>query len=413
MIERMVIKKLQKLENAIENLIKDIAYPLPFVLDANWVNGLGVIRSLGQIGLQSVAVNYDAAGVGLYSKYALGVVGPNPWDDPDGLVDLLIIAGRILPRKGVLFITDDKYMEVLSAAKDTLRPYFLFSFPDMDVLTKVLDKQEQYAAAEKAGLAHPRSMTVRSADDLEHWRDDVFPIVIKGVSGKDFFHRFGCQAKEVENLEEARTIIKQGKAIDFLVQEIIPGGEEQLFTLGCYINAKGETKGVFTGRKLRQYPRYYGTCTVGESVSCEELIVPALATLRNLNFHGITQVECKRDPRDGNLKLIEINGRFWKWHSLATACGVNLAASAYRDISGWGTYIPESQMYGLKWVVLVDDLRGVRKDILNKEFELLPWLRTIAPPFISGLFTWQDVKPFLMKIVFYLKKVFGIQGRVE
>jgi D-aspartate ligase len=403
MILKNMIRTDQDIRTKVDGFVKTIDYPIPIVLDANWVNGLGVIRSLGHIGLRSIAINYDRTGVGLYSKFALGIVGPNPWNDACGLVDTLINIGSLLPEKGVLFATDDKYLEVLSAAKEVLQPYYHFSFPDIDVLRNLLDKQVQYAAAEKAGLSHPRSLIIRDVNDLNKWEKDAFPMVIKGVSGKEFFQYFGRQALEVKTYNEAKAIIQNGINIDYMVQEIIPGGEENLYTLGCYMSSEGEAKGIFTGRKLRQYPRYYGTCTVGESVICDDIIENSISTLRALNFQGIAQVECKHDPRDEKLKLIEINGRFWKWHSLATATGVNLAACAYRDITGWGNYTPCTQKYGLKWVVLLEDLRGVRQDIRAKEFYLMKWLRTISPPFISGLFDWKDLKPFLMKVYFFLK----------
>ena len=386
--------------------LKSNPYPIPVVLDANWVNGLGVIQSLSMIGLRSIAINYDKTGVGLYSKYSFGFVGPNPWENPGGIISLLKEIGIQLKQKGVLFITDDKYLELVSEAKDKLSSCYEFSFPDFQVLKNLLDKQKQYIAADRAGLSHPRSMIVKTTDDLNNWDASAFPIVIKGVSGKDFFHHFGSQAKEIETLDQAKAVIDSGKNIDFLIQEIIPGGEENLYTFGCYMSQNGEAKGIFTGRKLRQYPRYYGTCTVGESIACNEIIEPAITTLRNLKFFGIAQVECKKDFRDGKLKLIEINGRFWKWHSLATATGVNLAACAYKDITGWGDYEPQAQSYGLKWIVFLEDLRGVRKDIINKEFDFQKWLRDVAPPFVSGLFSWKDMKPFIVKIFFYLKKYF-------
>ena len=92
--------------------------------------------------------------------------------------------------------------------------------------------------------------------------------------------------------------------------------------------------GAFTGRKLRQFPPRFGTCQRGESLAAPEVYQQGLALLRALNFFGVSQVEFKRIGATGNLKLIEVNGRFWKWHSLATACGVNLAALVYQDLTG-------------------------------------------------------------------------------
>ena len=48
------------------------------------------------------------------------------------------------------------------------------------------------------------------------------------------------------------------------------------------------------------------------------------SALRELGFHGIAQVEWKRDPRDGRQKLIEVNPRLWQWHGLTGACGADV-----------------------------------------------------------------------------------------
>ena len=66
----------------------------------------------------------------------------------------------------------------------------------------------------------------------------------------------------------------------------------------------------------------------------QEVVDAGLRFLRGLGFHGISQVEFKRDPRDGRFKLMEINPRLWQWHGLAAACGVDLPLIAYRDLTG-------------------------------------------------------------------------------
>jgi len=40
------------------------------------------------------------------------------------------------------------------------------------------------------------------------------------------------------------------------------------------------------------------------------------------------------DPRDGRLKLIEVNPRLWQWHGLTGACGADVALAAYWDLVG-------------------------------------------------------------------------------
>ena len=91
---------------------------------------------------------------------------------------------------------------------------------------------------------------------------------------------------------------------------------------------------MFCGRKLRQTPPGAGTCRVGESVWVDEVVEHGLRYLHGLGYYGLAQVEFKRDPRDGEYKLMEINPRLWQWHGLAAACGVDLVDLAYRELLG-------------------------------------------------------------------------------
>ena len=69
----------------------------------------------------------------------------------------------------------------------------------------------------------------------------------------------------------------------------------------------------------------------------------------------MSQVEFKRDPRDGRFCLMEINARHWKWHGLAARCGVNLSYVAYRDAIG-DPYLARRQRDGVKWIVANKDV---------------------------------------------------------
>ncbi len=119
-----------------------------------------------------------------------------------------------------------------------------------------------------------------------------------------------------------------------MVQELIPGGDDELYTVGSYIAVDGTVLGLFSGRKLRQSPPGVGTCRVGEAVWVQDNVDAALRLLRAFEFHGVSQVEFKRDPRDGRYKLMEINPRLWLWHGLAAALGVDFARIAYLDLLG-------------------------------------------------------------------------------
>ena len=135
----------------------------------------------------------------------------------------------------------------------------------------------------------------------------------------------------MEEVDEAYT---RAEEFEPMVQELIPGGDDTLYTVGSYLDRNGRPLGVFSGRKLRQTPPGVGTCRVGEALWVQDAVDAALRLLAAFDYVGLSQVEFKRDPRDGKFKLMEINPRLWQWHSLAAACGVDLPRIAYADLVG-------------------------------------------------------------------------------
>jgi len=168
-----------------------------------------------------------------------------------------------------------------------------------------------------------------------------------------------------------------------MVQELIPGGDDTLYTVGSYLARDGRALGLFCGRKLRQTPPGIGTCRVGEAVWEQEPVDAALSLLDGFGYHGISQVEFKRDARDGRFKLMEINPRLWQWHGLAAACGVDLPRIAYADLTGEPPPPARMNGNGKRWAIT-----------------LLPGERPAPqrPPYVDAVFAVDDPKPGLVHL---------------
>ena len=176
-----------------------------------------------------------------------------------------------------------------------------------------------------------------------------------------------------------------------MFQELIPGGDDCLWTVGSYLDGEGRALGVFCGRKLLQAPAGVGTCRVGEAVWDADAVEGALRLLRELGFHGISQVEYKRDPRDGSLRLMEVNARLWQWHSLASDCGVDLVGDRLPRRAGTARRArrPASAPGDRRWVALVRHLRESRRDRLGLRATLAP----LRPPFSEPVLSLRDPMP--------------------
>jgi D-aspartate ligase len=359
------------------------------VVDVGWVNGLAAVRSLGRAGVPVLALDHRRSALGFRSRYAEAVLCPDPRDE-DAFVSFLAELGAELGRPTPLFPTHDEPLNAIARGADLLGGRFRFPFPPWPVLSRVQSKQTQLEAAAEAGVSVPLTFHPRSAEEARQAGGELgYPVLVKPSTTEGFKRRFGLQAFRCETERELEEAYGQAEQYEPMVQEVVPGGDDELYTLGSYLAEDGEALGLFCGRKLRQTPPGVGTCRVGEAVWIEEVVQQGLALLRALSFHGISQVELKRDPRDGELKLMEVNPRLWQWHGLAAACGVDVPLIAYRDLVGERPAPASMNGRRRRWAITF--LRGESPALQR-------------PPYVDAVFAADDPKPALVQAVRLLRR---------
>jgi len=358
------------------------ALPPAVVCEVGWVNGLGAIRALGRAGVPVVALDHRPWALGFRSRYALPVIAPDPLPDEDGFVELLIELGDVLRRPAPIFPTHDEHLNSLARRRDDLGERYLRPFPSWEVLEPLQSKRHQVATAAKLGLGAPATEHPRSGDEARAAARAVgYPVFVKPSENIVFKRIHRRQAFLCHTEAELDRAFELTAEYEPMVQEFIPGGDEWLWTLGAYIAESGEPLAVFSGRKLRQTSENMGSCRVGEALWDDEVVEAGLAMLRELEFHGIAQVEWKRDPRDGSLKLIEVNPRLWQWHGLTGACGADVAQIAYWDLIGAELAPARTDNSGKRWAIALMSERGTA-------FQ--------RPPYVDGVFALDDPKPGLV-----------------
>ena len=334
------------------------------VVDVGWVNGLAAIRSLGRAGIRVLAIDHRPSALGFRSKYAESLLSPDPFEDEHGFVNFIRALGEV-----VVFPTHDDSLNAIARYADDLQ--VLTPFPAWDVLERVQSKRAQLEQAAASGI------------DIPVLDPKTFPVIVKPERSVEFKRRFRRQAFRCETPAELEEALAKTEEFGPIVQELIPGGDDALYTVGSYLDADGRALGVFCGRKLRQTPPGIGTCRVGEAVWVEEVVDDALRLLAAFEYHGVSQVEFKRDPRDGCFKLMEINARLWQWHGLASACGVDIPRIAYADLTGEAPSPARMNGNGKRWAIT-----------------LLPGERPTPqrPPYVDAVFAFDDPKPALVHL---------------
>ncbi|MEE4276522.1 MAG: PIG-L family deacetylase, partial [Thermoleophilia bacterium] len=323
-------------------------------------------RALGQEGVTCHAVHYDAHAPAMATRHARTHVAPDWRSDPDGLVTFLVeLAGRLglggdaagcgadggsdaggggaadgrdaAGPAASLFVCHDAALGAVWAAAGRLRAAGLRpAFSAARPLAELLDKRTQLEAAARAGVAAPWTRWGPAAELEAAAAECPYPAILKPAFSHLGVKALGAKALRCADAGELRAALARTGDIELLLQEYVPGDDDQLYTAGLFVCADGHV--AFTGRKLKQHPPGLGIARLAETVDAPGLVPGGVALLAELGYEGISQVEYKRDARDGSFRLMEANFRPWTWMGLATACGTNLPLAAHRwalGDSGW------------------------------------------------------------------------------
>ncbi len=360
----------------------------PAVLTFNsHITGLAVARSLGPRGVPVVALDRHPSGVGLYSKHSL-VAGicPNPIEDEEGFISYLEEVGGALEKRALLFPTNDEWVLAVSRHRARLERCYILPYSPLEVVEPILNKTLLYKAAERLGVAIPRTWYLSEQPVEEVARQVEYPCVLKPAEQRLFYDRFGAKLWVVHDREELLRLAVEAQGYEMLVQELIEPGPDTFYSLCSYTSEGGKAEGMFVGRKVEQYPPFSGTACLVDARWAPEIAERGASILAEFGYQGIAETEFMRDPRDGEFKLIDLNTRVWKWIGLPIRCGVDLPWLAYADALG-ESVSPSSRVEGTRWVYGRDYLALLKERGQVNHGEALSsaeWASLVSGEFESG-----------------------------
>ena len=181
-----------------------------------------------------------------------------------------------------------------------------------------------------------------------------------------------------------------------MVTEIVPGPDEGFCSYYTYLDEHGDPLLEVTKRKLRQFPPGFGAGCYHLTDWNPEVAELGLRFLQASGVRGLANVEFKRDPRDGRLKLIECNHRFTAANEQLRRCGADLALFTYNRILG--RPLPEIEGYrrGVGHWYPLRDARAFVEYRRRGELRLGHWLATLLRPQTFPLASFRDPMPSLV-----------------
>jgi D-aspartate ligase len=359
---------------------------------------LALARSLGARKVPVWLVSADTP-LPRFSRYAHRTID---WPGPreEGSVAFLLDLAATHGLEGFVLIPGgDAEVRLVSQAIDRLSGVFDVVLPPWEQLKWVCEKPLLYRRARELGLAVPLTYELASLEQAATAKLR-FPVVLKpNMGGRSRFAR--AKAVLADNQASFQSAYKwAAEQVGFenvVVQEMIPGGGESQFSYAALWN-RGAPVAEFTARRTRQFPVDFGyTSTFVEIVDEPQLIDAARRLLGSIGHHGLVEVEFKRDPRDGSMRILDVNPRPWTWFGLAAAAGVDLGAMLWAVRSGDKVAAVPARA-NTSWMYLVRDVVAAGKLISRGLLNSQSYLRSFGSVRAWATFSAGDPVPGLIDI---------------
>ncbi len=336
----------------------------PVVVVGPGYGPLGILRSLGRLGIPVYLVSPRPCPLASYSRYCRGhFVGGVKVCSPRESAARLLEIGRGVGRKALLIPTDDHAAVFVDEHAEALEERFIFPRRPGGLSRSLADKKEMYHLARALGIptAATQFPTCRQ-DVMVFSQAATFPVLLKGIDTRVLAARPGAGGQGIFLVRNAAELLRMYDTLEdlaapnLMLQEYIPGGDDSVWMFNGYFDSRSDCVLAFTGQKLRQWPAHKGVTTLG---ICRPNAVVEDTTrrfMKAVGYRGILDIGYRLDARDGLYKVLDVNPRIGATFRLFAADnGMDVARALYLDLTGQ-PIDPGRQCDGRKWVVEDMDL---------------------------------------------------------
>ena len=386
---------------------------IPVLLFGDHIAAYGAIRGLAAEQIPIYIVSRKGEGIATKSRFVKKTFALEALED--GFVEGLKRIGEEVGGEAVVMVAgDDVYLDLLSQNISQLPDGFRCTFHGWDVVSTVRQKHITYQKCAEIGVGFPKTCFVSSREQLESALSELdieFPILLKAEDSRRFVKKYNTKGIIAQSREEVLKIYDDHEEFfgGLLVSEYIPGGEEQLINLIAAGDRQGNAIEVFMNRKVRSSGQFLG-CTLMENYYSKQLLEDSLKLMSHLNYYGYCNPEFKVDPRDGSLRLMEINGRITLSVSHGIRCGFNLPYAMYRCAMGQRNDEPHiyhnNPSERILWWDPMSDFFSCLHSFKQGKFSLRQYIKSLrADGRIIELFWLKDPKVGFVSIMRLISKI--------
>lgn len=322
-----------------------------FVPDGRSIASVGIVRSLGEKGIDITLGNERRISAAAFSKYVKkNVVYPSPEKNPELFVSEMYNLVK-KEKYDVVMPVRDSTTILFSKMKDRLSDYTKLPIPDYLTVMKGRNKAETLKVALDSGIPCPVTY-FDDGEDIKKLKDAIeYPVLIRPCESSG--SRGIVYVDSPENLVNEYNKIKNQFG-EVMIQEYVPH-TGRAYNVSALFNQYSEPRAVFAMEKIRQFPISGGPTAFAESIKGDSIKKYALKLLKDMNWVGVAEVEFIFDERDKKPKLLEINPRFWNPLSLAIHSGVDFPSLLYEMALNGDINPVNSYQLGVKWRYYIYD----------------------------------------------------------
>jgi len=381
------------------------------------VGGLTIIRCLGisKYSIPLFLATSEANKSAFYSKYvSCSQKIPGPTSYPEEFIDSLCRIGESFGSvRPALFYDGDADLLCVSRNRERLSKYYEFLLPDADVVEQLLDKSLFREFSVGSELPVPASYVLTANNELTDLPESLkYPLIIKPVSRVGWFlteaHKLsgGGKAIRINSEKQLKELLNKCKETgsEMLIQQLVPGGEENIVSYHSYVNADGELLAEHCGRKIRTYPLHYGLSSCIQICDLPDVKKLGREVLNKTGLVGVSKMDFKIDSETGEIYLLEINPRFSIWNYAAAVAGLNLPLIAYKDVCNLEAQVfVQDETTPVRWVDGALDYRALQQE--SGSILIASWkaLINLSVRTVYSAWSWKDPKPLFYELIVYAK----------
>jgi predicted ATP-grasp superfamily ATP-dependent carboligase len=277
----------------------------------------------------------------------------------------------------VLFPTTDHAVLTLARLQHQLQ-HHLFVLPDAATVECMVDKSKFYHSLHATDIQHPETWYPADASCPDLARKVSYPVYVRPAQSLQFLQYFREKGFTAHSPRELRYYLElaQQHQVPVMVQQIVEGPTDDGYNIKGYFNRGGMLALLISKRKVWQ-PTMFSNPSVTVTIphaDAEKFTQPFLKYMKHHNYRGLFGAEFKRDSRDGQVKLLEVNARSMGCSYLGRACGADDIYAAYRDALG-KDIVTETYQPGLHWISEFTSLWTIINHLRHRKYR---WFRDIG-----------------------------------